>query len=159
MAKVWPKLSVYLPIEFKQMMYFLFHLKFYCPTESDHQGWLSQAPSKAYLTTSGKLRTIVFQFLLRFYTHITKELCILNRLWFSGISWLTNWCYCVIFISFDWKSCQSTDWRKLSNPKVWVDAAEQVFFTITIQKTTSDKKQKVENKNLVYHTYIFWTCK
>ena len=23
----------------------------------------------------------------------------------------------------------STDWRSLSNPKVWVDAAEQVFFT------------------------------
>ena len=81
MAKVWPKLSVYLPIEFKQMMYFLFHLKFYCPTESDHQGWLSQAPSKAYLTTSGKLRTIVFQFLLRFYTHITKELCISASFW------------------------------------------------------------------------------
>ena len=77
----WSTWFVYLSIEFKQMMFFLFHLKFCCPTESDHQGWLSQAPSKAYLTTSGKLRTVVFQFLLRFYTHITKELCISASFW------------------------------------------------------------------------------
>ena len=62
-------------------------------------------------------------------------------------------CTCVIVISFDWKSCQSTDWRKLSNPKVWVDAAEQVFSPLTFKRQLTTKKYNVENKNSLLYIH------
>ena len=79
MAKVWPKLKyliVYLSIEFKHLF---FHLKFCCPIESNHQGWLSQAPSKAYLTTSGTLRNHWVSYVCKVYPwtmiSLTKSIC------------------------------------------------------------------------------------
>ena len=73
-------------------------------------------------------------------------------IWFFGISWLTNWWFVlgVIVISFDWKSRQSTDWRKLSNPKVWVDAAEQVFSPLPFKGQLPTKNIKWKTKNLRY---------
>ena len=63
-------------------------------------------------------------------------------------------CTCVIVISFDWKSCQSTDWRKLSNPKVWVDAAEQVFSPLTFKRQLPTKNKKWKTKTwYTIHTY------
>ena len=46
----------------------------------------------------------------------------------------------------------STDWRKLSNPKVWVDAAEQVFSqTFSSRKTPWIKIRSKKNNTILKH--------